>query len=149
VRRVDFDKVSVHRTPEESPGYLLWRVSTRWRRSIEEVLKPLKLTHPQFVVLAVTSWLTRTGEKASQAEIARHAGLDPNTTSQVLRGLQAKGPVERPRSIDERSKYPVLTEKGSRLLEKALPAVEGADAKFFAVLDLKKTGLLSALQKLT
>lgn len=145
-RPVDFDKVSAHNTPEESPGYLLWRVSTRWRRAIESVLKPLKLTHPQFVVLAVNGWLTRTGEQVSQAEIARNAGLDPNTTSQILRSLEAKGLIERPRSTDERSKYPTLTEKGKQLLVKALPAVERADAKFFAGLDLKKTEMLAALQ---
>lgn len=147
-RPVDFDKVSAHHTPEESPGYLLWWVSTRWRRAIENVLKPLKLTHPQFVVLAVNGWLTRAGEQVSQAEIARNAGLDPNTTSQILRSLETKGLIERPRSTDERSKYPTLTVKGRQLLVKALPAVEREDAKFFAGLDLKKTGMLAALQKL-
>lgn len=146
--KVDFKQISVHQTPEESPGFLLWRVSTHWRRAIEEVLRPLKLTHPQFVVLATLGWLTRGGEPVSQADIGRQAGLDPNTTSQILRGLQAKGLILRSQATDERRKCPTLTASGAKKLSQALPAVEVADAKFFAKLDLKKSSLVKALQKL-
>lgn len=143
---VNFDEISVHPSAEESPGFLLWRVSTLWRKSIEAVLKPLGLTHPQFVILATTGWLTRTGRKASQAEIGRQAALDPNTTSQILRGLQAKGLIERSHNIDEKSKYPTLTATGVKSLAKAMPAVEGADAAFCASIHLKGSELLKALQ---
>jgi DNA-binding MarR family transcriptional regulator len=131
----DFNKKSAFKTPEESPGFLLWRASTLWRRSIEAVLKPLNLTHPQFVILAATAWFTRGNKHVSQAAIGRHAGLDPNTTSQILSGLQKKGLIERVRSDDERSKYPTPTPLGKQLLAKALPAVEKADAKFFESFD--------------
>jgi hypothetical protein len=56
---INFNEMSIHPSAEESPGFLLWRVSTLWRRAIEAILKPLGLTHPQFVVLATTAWLTR------------------------------------------------------------------------------------------
>lgn len=147
-KRLDFAKLSSHGTPEESPGFLLWSVSIRWRRVIEKVLQPLELTHPQFVVLATTGWLTRGEDRVTQADIGRLAGLDPNTTSQVLRGLEAKGLIDRSRSSDERSKRPVLTAMGAQRLAKALPAVEQADAKFFSSLDLNKSGILAALQQL-
>ena len=145
-QNVNFNEISVHPSAEESPGFLLWRVSTLWRKAIETVLKPLGLTHPQFVVLATTGWLTRTGERASQAEIGRKAALDPNTTSQILRGLQAKGLIERSHNIDERSKYPILTATGAESLAKAMPAVESADAAFFASVDLKGSAILKTLQ---
>ncbi len=143
---VNFEEISIHPSAEESPGFLLWRVSTLWRKAIETVLKPLGLTHPQFVVLATTGWLTRTGEKVSQADIGRQAALDPNTTSQILRGLQAKGLIERAHNIDERSKYPILTLAGVESLTKAMPAVERADAAFFASVDLKGSKMLQTLQ---
>jgi DNA-binding MarR family transcriptional regulator len=143
---VNFNEISAHPSAEESPGFLLWRVSTLWRRTIEAVLKPLGLTHPQFVLLATTGWLTRTGEKASQAEIGRHAALDPNTTSQILRGLQAKGLIERSHITAERSKYPKLTPAGAESLAQAIPAVERADAAFFASVNLKKSKMLQTLQ---
>lgn len=147
-RVVDFDQASLFSTPEESPGFLLWRVSMRWRRTIESALKPLGLTHPQFVILATTGWLTRNGMQATQADVGRQAGLDPNTTSQILRGLEAKGLVKRTRTSDEKSKFPVLTAKGGRYLAKALPAVEHADAEFFGACDLKKERLFDGMKKL-
>ncbi len=131
--RVDFEQLSRHRGPEESVGYLLWRVSMEWRRSLEAILQPLGLTHPQFVVLAVIGWLTKEGGRTSQADIAKSASLDPNTASQIIRGLERKSLVVRTRS-DERSKNPVLTPAGRELLVKALPVVEKADASFFSML---------------
>jgi MarR family transcriptional regulator, organic hydroperoxide resistance regulator len=144
----DFSKISKHDTPEESPGFLLWRTSVLWRRAIEETLKSFDLTHPQFVILATTGWLTRNGKKASQAEIGRQAALDPNTTSQILRGLQTKGLIQRIHSSDERTKHPILTKKGLQILEQALPSVEKCDRHFFSRLDVEKSGLLSSLQLL-
>jgi MarR family transcriptional regulator, organic hydroperoxide resistance regulator len=144
----DFGKASNFEKAEESPGFLLWRASTLWRRTIENVLKPLELTHPQFVVLATIGWFLKGGKPVNQAEIGRHASLDPNTTSQILRGLQAKGLIERKFSNDERSKCSTLTKEGSQLLRIALPAVEKADAQFFAALDLRKVTALKALQVL-
>src|SRR5262245_55390835 len=134
----DFKKFSVHPAPEQSLGFLLWRVSTKWRSSIENILKPIDLTHPQFVILETVGWLTKTGGQASQAEIGRQAGLDPNTTSQILRGLEAKNLIARKRSPDERSKFPTLTIIGIESLAKALPAVESADAEFFDKLNVQE-----------
>lgn len=143
---VNFNEISIHPSAEESPGFLLWRVSTLWRRAIEAVLKPLGLTHPQFVVLATTAWLTRMGEKVNQVEIGKQAALDPNTTSQILRGLQAKGLVERSHITNERSKHPMLTSVGAEILAKAMHAVESADADFFASVDIKESKILKTLQ---
>ncbi|MGE0009703.1 MAG: MarR family winged helix-turn-helix transcriptional regulator [Candidatus Babeliales bacterium] len=132
MNEINFKHISLYKSPEESPGYLLWRVSTQWRSSIEKVLKPLDLTHPQFVVLATLAWLTKEGNKVSQIDVGRMAALDPNSTSQILRGLEAKKFIKRKHSIDERSKNPVLTELGSTTLAQAMPAVEQADIQFFA-----------------
>lgn len=144
----DFDKSSSFKKAEESPGFLLWRASTLWRRSIENVLKAFDLTHPQFVVLATIGWFTKNNAGASQIEIGRHASLDPNTTSQILRSLQKKALIERAFTKDERSKYSSLTQEGSKKLAEALPAVEKADAQFFASVDLYEATAIKALQKL-
>lgn len=148
-KKFDFELVTEFERPEESPGYLLWRVSTQWRSAIESVLKPLGLTHPQFVILASLGWLTRRGGAVSQIQIARSASLDPNTTSQILRGLETKKLIKRKYLSDERSKNPVLTEIGSSLLVEALPLIEKTDKKFFSILsshDLKI--LLKVFQQL-
>ncbi len=148
-RSVDFKHISIYQTPEESPGYLLWWISTQWRSSIENVLKPLNLTHPQFVVLASLGWMTRNGAKVSQVDVGRTAGLDPNTTSQILRGLETKKFIKRTRSTDERTKNPMVTALGSEILAQALPAVEKADEQFFSILSSKQMqDLLMLFQKL-
>src|SRR4051812_25420869 len=58
-----------------SPGFLLWRVTQRWQRVIAAALRPLELTHAQFVLLMSTWHLARTGDDRgpSQREVADHA----------------------------------------------------------------------------
>lgn len=145
---VDFTQITPYRTPDESPGYLLWRTSISWRRAIEEKLKPLHLTHPQFVILASVAWLTKTSELVSQIDIANQAGLDPNTTSQILRGLEAKKLIMRLQTKNERNKNPVLTEEGAKALKEAMLAVERVNTQFFAPLKANQSELVAALQKL-
>jgi DNA-binding MarR family transcriptional regulator len=72
--------------------------------------------------------------------------LDPNTTSQILRGLQAKGLIERSLTTKERSKHPTLTSTGVEVLARAMHVVENADAVFFAAIDVKKSKILKTLQ---
>lgn len=146
----NFKKVSVHEGSDRSPGFLLWHVSTLWRSSIEQVLKFLDLTHPQFVILAVLGWLTREGDRVTQAMIGKMAGLDPNTTSQIIRGLEKKGFLKRKPSSDGRAKNPTLTVKGKDVLAKALPTVESTDRQFFGLLtEVEMQNFLTIFQKLT
>lgn len=148
--KFNFKESSVYEGPKQSPGFLLWHISTSWRSSVEAVLKPLGLTHPQFVVLATTAWLTKSGALATQAAIGKMAGLDPNTTSQIVNGLEKKKLIIREASRDGRAKNPKLTTQGSELLAQALPAVEQADSQFFNALSTKELkALVQTFQKIT
>ena len=148
-KKLDFNKISVHEGPERSPGYLLWRVSTAWRGSIEAELSGIDLTHPQFVVLAAVGWLTRKGARVTQAAVGKMAGLDPNTTSQIIKGLERKELLIREPSSDGRVKHPILTAKGNKSLVKAIPAVEKADERFFANLGSEELEcMMASFQKL-
>ena len=69
----------------------------------------------------------------SQAEISNRSGVDPMTTSQVIRNLEARDLVVRSASDeDKRAQRVVLSAAGRSLLRKAQPKVEKADAEFFA-----------------
>lgn len=139
MKDISWKKISHFEGPEQSPGFLLWQVSTKWRRKIETALATLNLTHPQFVLLASLGWLTRQHTAVTQVELARHCGTDVNMTSQVLRSLEQKGYIERHRREgDERSKLPKLTEKGAELVEQAIPLVEKVDSDFFGKLGPEK-----------
>lgn len=144
-----FKEISVYEGPKQSPGFLLWHISTSWRSSIETVLKTFGLTHPQFVILATTGWLTRNGEFTTQVAIGKMAGLDPNTTSQIIKGLEQKELIKRDKASDGRAKNVSLTAKGADILSRALPAVERADAEFFNPLTKQEEAcLLDLFQKL-
>src|SRR5262245_41600507 len=120
--------------PEDSPGFLLWRVTLAWQRAMREALTPHGLTHVQFVLLASSWWLGQS-EPPTQQGLATHAGTDPMMTSQVLRKLEEKGFLERHEDPhDARARRIVLTKPGRALLRKALSDVEAADAAFFAAL---------------
>lgn len=147
--RSNFKEISIHEGPKQSPGFLLWHISTSWRSAIETVLKTFGLTHPQFVVLATTGWLTRNGDLTTQAAIGKMAGLDPNTASQIIKGLEQKELIKRDKSSDGRAKNVSLTSYGTTTLGRAMPAVEAADTKFFSILTKQEaSNLLRIFQKL-
>jgi DNA-binding MarR family transcriptional regulator len=137
---LQWDKVSRFEGPSESPGFLLWQLSSDWRRQVEAALAPLDLTHPQFVLLANTEWLTKEAVSITQADLARQCKTDLTMTSQVLRSLEKKGFITRERKEgNERSKFPKVTKTGKALIAKAIPLVEAVDATFFEKLGLKQS----------
>jgi len=120
-------------TARESPGFLLWRVTHAWQRAVRDTLAEVDLTHVQFVLLASLAWLGRAGATVTQVEVARHAGIDRMMTSQVVRGLESRGLLQRPPHPDDRrARALALTEAGRARVAEALPRVEAADAAFFA-----------------
>ena len=135
--------------PSVSPGFLLWRVTLRWQRAMVAALRPLELTHVQFVLLASVWWLTEVaGETPTQRRLAEHAATDPMMTSQVLRALEAKALVKRSTSPDDsRARRLTVTSKGAAVARHAIAVVEAADTQFFAAAG-KRTVLLRTLLRL-
>jgi DNA-binding MarR family transcriptional regulator len=119
--------------PDESPGFLLWRVTLQWQRVIVAALRPLGLTHVQFVLLASVWWLAAVAnEEPTQRRVAEHAGTDPMMTSQVLRALEVKRLVTRkPDPDDSRARRLGITLRGAALAQRAIDIVEAADTGFF------------------
>lgn len=125
---------SQYEGPNESPGFLLWRVSNAWQREQRIALERFGLTHTQFVVLAVATWFGRE-EPLTQARLSQLTGSDPMTTSQVVRVLQKAGYFMRENHpTDTRAKVIVVSEAGRALAAKALRAVETTDEEFFSSL---------------
>jgi DNA-binding MarR family transcriptional regulator len=123
-----------HRSPDESPGFLLWRVTNRWQAAQRAALAPFGLTHVQFVLLASLTWLAADGP-ITQRLLAGHAATDPMMTSQVLRVLERRGLVERHvHPSDARARAVAATASGRALASRAVVAVEACDDAFFAAL---------------
>jgi DNA-binding MarR family transcriptional regulator len=117
---------------DSSPGFLLWHATLRWQRSITAALKPLGLTHVQFVLLASAWWLGKNAEPPSQRELADHAGTDAMMTSQVVRTLESKGLIDRTADpADSRVKRLHVTQSGRTVALRAIEEVEAADRDYF------------------
>lgn len=134
--------------PAESPGFLLWKISNAWQRRQRTALQAYGLTHSQFVVLATTTWFGAE-EILTQARIAQLSGIDPMTTSQVLRTLEAAALIQRvDHPTDPRAKSITVTRAGRDLARKAIVVVEDTDAAFFEPLAADTKRLVAMFQAL-
>src|SRR5215472_12980021 len=126
-------------TSVQSPGYLLWHASRRWRRELAAALAPLKLTYAEWALLASLHFLAppsatrKPGHGPTQKEVADHAGLDPMVTSEALRALERRNLVQRvPSSRDQRARALVITGEGARLALAGVTIVREIDQRVFA-----------------
>jgi len=127
------------KTPSESSGFLLWKVTNLWQREIRKTLKKHNLTHTQFVILASTVWLSKENNNLTQVEIANYIEIDKMLTSNVLRTLEKNKLIKRAEhKTDTRAKIIKPTEKGIELLKKAVNKVEEFDELFFSKLEQKE-----------
>ncbi|MCJ2087635.1 MarR family transcriptional regulator [Methylobacterium sp. E-005] len=118
--------------PENAVGFVLWRVVHRYVREIDRALAAADLTHLQFTVLAMTAWMARSGEPVTQVTLARFGDIHPMQVSQVLKALEVKGLVARPRSIaDTRAKCIEVTETGVGALRQAMPLAISVQERLF------------------
>ncbi|WP_246673391.1 MarR family winged helix-turn-helix transcriptional regulator [Mesorhizobium sp. B2-4-14] len=126
---------------------LLWRTTMRWQRVMTAALAPLDLTHVQFVLLASAMWLGRDGEPPNQVQLAAQAGTEVKMTSDVVARLEAKGLIAREADPgDSRAKVIRVTAAGAAAAQRAIVAVEAADAAFFEPVDQAQlVGLLRQL----
>jgi DNA-binding MarR family transcriptional regulator len=105
-------------------GFLVWRLSMRWRAAMDRALAPLGLTQAQYAVLAPLYGITRDGARPSQRELADLTGLDPVYVSKLVRALERGGLVTRSvKAADPRAVELALTAQGSAKVEQAVKAV--------------------------
>ncbi len=130
------ENIFTYKTPNEATGFLLYKAHMYWQREIKRSLKPIGLTHTQFVILANTYWLYRQNNQVTQIEIAQYAKMDTMMTSNVIRTLEKKSLVKRTKHhTDTRAKTVELTKNGFDDLKKAVEIVENFDKQFFKKLN--------------
>ncbi|MEV5576714.1 MarR family winged helix-turn-helix transcriptional regulator [Spirillospora sp. NPDC052269] len=118
--------------PMLSPGFWLHHAALTWRTELDSRLRPLGLTHTQFMMLASTGWLEHTGGPPTQQQVAEQAGADRMMTSRVVRTLVERGLVTRhPDASDARTLRLALTPEGRSLTAQAVQAAQDVDAQYF------------------
>ena len=131
-------------------GYMVWRLSMRWRAAMDQALDPLGLTQAQYSVLAPLYGMTRSdGPGPSQRELADATGLDVIYVSKLVRALERAGLVSRrAHPADPRAIELTLTPEGITTAKRALPVVRKLRDELTASLggnDGAETAQLAAL----
>ncbi|WP_326733923.1 MarR family winged helix-turn-helix transcriptional regulator [Streptomyces sp. NBC_01022] len=107
-----------------TPGFLVWRLSMKWRVAIDRALGPLGLTHAQYSLLGSLLGMQRTGLRPSQRALADHTGLEALYVSKLARSLEAAGLVERAADpADTRAVQLSLTAEGLEVADRAVEIV--------------------------
>ncbi|WP_089224893.1 MarR family winged helix-turn-helix transcriptional regulator [Actinacidiphila glaucinigra] len=113
-------------TESATPGFLVWRLSMKWRVAVDRAVAPLGLTHAQYSVLASLYGMSRSGLRPSQRRLADHTGLEPLYVSKLARALETAGLVARTRDPgDPRAMQLSLTEQGREVTRRAIDVVQG------------------------
>lgn len=104
------------RGPDGRIGYLLRQAHQAMRTAIDQEVRKLGISAPQFSLLSVL----RNEPGLSGAELADDSMLTQQTTSEIVRGLERRELVERRNDpLDARSRRIYLTAKGRRVLRAA------------------------------
>ncbi len=108
-------------------GFLVWRVSMRWRAAMDRALAPLGLTHAQYSVLAPLYGMSAGGTRPSQRELADFTGLDPVYISKLVRALEREGFLTRSvKASDPRAVELALTSQGTDAVQGRHHSGDGA-----------------------
>lgn len=134
---------------EEATGLLFMRTYNKWHSEIKKQLKPIGITHPQFVILTALGYSLQYEAEVTQIMLARMAGMDVMSVSQIVNLLEKHELILRKEhSKDTRAKSVAMTEKGQHILSRALPVVENIDIKFFGSLGKNESTFIGILHEL-
>lgn len=137
-----------HAQADESPGFLLWKVTALWQQRLAEVLQALGITQTQYAILASLRWFEEQGEPPTQAHLVEHARIEKMTLSKAIRKLEEAGLLKRdPSPHDSRAVHVRFSSKGRKLVEQAVGAVEHADDDFFACLPAAQLAQYKAIAR--
>ncbi|HSI53870.1 MAG: MarR family winged helix-turn-helix transcriptional regulator [Ramlibacter sp.] len=137
-----------HAEADESPGFLLWKITALWQRRLGEVLGGLGITQTQYAIIASLRWFEEQGEPPTQAHLVEHARIDKMTLSKAIRKLEDDGLILRePAPEDSRAVNVRFTARGRKLVQQAVVAIERADDEFFSALGERQLADYKALTR--
>ena len=116
-------------------GYLLLHAAQTWRTEATAALKPHSLTVPQFlVVMALYRQARHEWPALRQAEVATRLGMDANTASQIVRGLERRDILQRTaHPNDARARVLALTDSGFETARAASVDARRLNDTYFSV----------------
>jgi len=132
-----------HTVQDDRIGYVFKKVHAALRIAMDDCLRPLGISTPQYAVLSVV------GEEAglSGAEVARRCFVTPQTANELMVNLEQHGFLRRQRAEDSRALQLSLTEEGTILIGQANARVAEVEARLIHYLPIaEQAQLLQLLQ---
>lgn len=107
-----------------TPGFLVWRLSMKWRAAVDRAVGHLGITHAQYSLLASLYSIEQSGHAPSQRELADQTGLDAIYVSKLARALERSGLITRADDPkDTRAVRLGLTDEGRSTVREAIAVV--------------------------
>lgn len=126
------EKKKLLKPDEDDIGYLLWTILRLWQRERQKYLEKFDTTVSQMELLGGVYYLNniQEEEEVTQIILSQQTGIDPMTTSTILRNLEKKGLVIRKASkTDTRARIVETTDKGEGLLFSVIEDMKQAQSK--------------------
>lgn len=128
--------------PDAFVGYVLKRAQAALRNGLDDALRPLGLTAPQYTCLR----LLRHDPGLTTSELARGAFVTRQSMNTVVQGLQQRGLIERPAKALSGRKLPTtLTPLGVQAVERGDEAAQALEDRMTEGLSKADVGRLEAL----
>ncbi len=119
-------------------GFLLVQAAQKWRNEVAAALEDQDVTPPQFFVLMTLLHAQREGTPLNQREVSLRTRMDANTTSQVVRTLEARGLVGRATHPDDsRAVALSLSGDGLETAHACSQRTRAVNARFFRSVDAR------------
>ena len=128
---------------------LIGHVFKLWMRSKKQILDEFRLTGPQYEVLSAIYYLSNSKHEIIQIDLSEETGIDPMTTSTILRNLEKNNIITRVRgTVNTRVIYIELTDKGRSLYNMASSKMSSCCNNLYRNIDEKNfTAQLLVLSK--
>ncbi|HEY4068363.1 MAG TPA: MarR family transcriptional regulator [Burkholderiaceae bacterium] len=114
---------------------LMAQNARRWRRAVDEELKPHGLTEATWLPLL---HLGRAGAPMLQKELAHSLTLDSSSVVRLLDALEASGHVTRSTTEDRRAKAVCLTPLGRRTVVQVEAATDATRRRYLVGVSLEE-----------
>ena len=106
-------------------SHLARKVLKLWQRVIHRCVEDLNITVPQLELLGAIVTLQCDNIETTQVALSQETGIDPMTTSTIIRNLQKKKLISRKESkTDTRARIVELTDEGSQIISKAATRIK-------------------------
>jgi MarR family transcriptional regulator, temperature-dependent positive regulator of motility len=108
-------------------GAVITRANQKINAEYAEAMQALNTSHRQVLVL---STIRDSKKPPSQTDLVRLTGIDRSTVADIIKRVVASGWAARKRTKDDHRSYEVkVTSAGSKMLTKAMRAIDKIDAK--------------------